>query len=120
MAWARRSATWRSRAEHSDRHFARYEPLAAILSWAESVCQRSKIVEAIRDRDISRQREGLVMKMLMILTSHDMLGNTGRKTGFWLKELAAPYFVFRGGFQNWRARRFATRKMQAACSSDWV
>jgi putative intracellular protease/amidase len=33
-------------------------------------------------------------KILMVLTSHDQLGNTGRKTGFWL-EGAAPYFVFR-------------------------
>jgi putative intracellular protease/amidase len=31
----------------------------------------------------------------MVLTSHDVLGNTGRKTGFWLEEFAAPYFVFR-------------------------
>ena len=35
------------------------------------------------------------MKILMALTSHDQLGNTGRKTGFWLEEFAAPYFVFR-------------------------
>jgi putative intracellular protease/amidase/predicted enzyme related to lactoylglutathione lyase len=35
------------------------------------------------------------MKIAMILTSHDQLGNTGRKTGFWLEEFAAPYFVFR-------------------------
>ncbi len=35
------------------------------------------------------------MKILMVLTSHDQLGNTGRKTGFWLEEFAAPYFVFR-------------------------
>ncbi len=34
------------------------------------------------------------MKILMVLTSHDQLGNTGRKTGFWLEEFAAPYFVF--------------------------
>ena len=34
------------------------------------------------------------MKVLMVLTSHDQLGNTGRKTGFWLEELAAPYYVF--------------------------
>jgi len=31
----------------------------------------------------------------MVLTSHDQLGNIGRKTGFWLEEFAAPYFVFR-------------------------
>jgi len=35
------------------------------------------------------------MKVLIVLTSHDQLGNTGRKTGFWLEELAAPYYVFR-------------------------
>ena len=35
------------------------------------------------------------MKILMVLTSHDILGDTGRKTGFWLEEFAAPYFVFR-------------------------
>jgi putative intracellular protease/amidase/catechol 2,3-dioxygenase-like lactoylglutathione lyase family enzyme len=34
------------------------------------------------------------MKILMILTSHDKLGDTGRKTGFWLEEFAAPYFTF--------------------------
>lgn len=34
------------------------------------------------------------MKVLMVLTSHDQLGNTGRKTGFWLEEFAAPYYVF--------------------------
>jgi len=35
------------------------------------------------------------MKILMILTSHDQLGNTGSKTGFWLEEFATPYFIFR-------------------------
>ncbi|TAJ72779.1 MAG: type 1 glutamine amidotransferase domain-containing protein [Phenylobacterium sp.] len=35
------------------------------------------------------------MKILMILTSHDKLGDTGRKTGFWLEEFAAPYYVFK-------------------------
>jgi putative intracellular protease/amidase len=35
------------------------------------------------------------MKILMVLTSHDKLGNTGRKTGFWLEEFAAPYLTFK-------------------------
>ncbi|MCW3171570.1 type 1 glutamine amidotransferase domain-containing protein [Shewanella subflava] len=35
------------------------------------------------------------MKVLMVLTSHDKLGDTGHKTGFWLEELAAPYYVFK-------------------------
>jgi len=35
------------------------------------------------------------MKILVVLTSHDQLGNTGKKTGFWLEEFAAPYYVFK-------------------------
>jgi len=35
------------------------------------------------------------MNMLMVITSHDRLGNTGKKTGFWLDEFAAPYYVFK-------------------------
>lgn len=35
------------------------------------------------------------MKILMVLTSHDKLGNTGKKTGFWLEEFASPYYVFK-------------------------
>ena len=35
------------------------------------------------------------MKILMVLTSHDTLGNTGKKTGFWLEEFAGPYYAFK-------------------------
>ena len=35
------------------------------------------------------------MNILMVLTSHDQLGDTGKKTGFWLEEFAAPYYVFK-------------------------
>lgn len=35
------------------------------------------------------------MKVALVLTSHDELGTTGRKTGFWLEELAAPYYLFK-------------------------
>ena len=35
------------------------------------------------------------MNILMVLTSHDQLGNTGKKTGFWLEEFASPYYVFK-------------------------
>ena len=35
------------------------------------------------------------MRILMVLTSHDELGSTGKKTGFWLEEFAAPYYVFK-------------------------
>lgn len=36
----------------------------------------------------------MAMKVLMVLTSHDTLGDTGKKTGFWLEEFAAPYYRF--------------------------
>ncbi len=35
------------------------------------------------------------MNILMVLTSHDKLGDTGKKTGFWLEEFAAPYYVLK-------------------------
>ena len=37
------------------------------------------------------------MNILMVLTSHDQLGDTGKKTGFWLEEFAAPYYVLKDG-----------------------
>ena len=42
--------------------------------------------------DADGNRKGGVMNVLVVLTSHDQLGNTGRPTGFWLEELAAPYY----------------------------
>jgi len=41
-----------------------------------------------------RSERSKIVKILMVLTSHDKLGNTGRKTGFWLEEFAAPYYTF--------------------------
>lgn len=38
---------------------------------------------------------GIEVNILMVLTSHDKLGETGKKTGFWLEEFAAPYYVFK-------------------------
>ena len=40
------------------------------------------------------------MKILMVLTSHDTLGDTAKKTGFWLEEFAAPYYVFKDAGAN--------------------
>ncbi len=37
------------------------------------------------------------MKIILVLTSHDKLGDTGRKTGFWLEEFATPYYIFKDG-----------------------
>jgi putative intracellular protease/amidase len=49
----------------------------------------------VRPDSTIAKTEETVMKVLMVITSHDQLGNTGRKTGFWLEELAAPYYVFK-------------------------
>jgi putative intracellular protease/amidase len=40
------------------------------------------------------------MNVLMVLTSHSQLGDTGKKTGFWLEEFAAPYYVFKDAGAN--------------------
>lgn len=40
------------------------------------------------------------MNILMVLTSHDQLGDTGNKTGFWLEEFAAPYYAFKDAGVN--------------------
>jgi hypothetical protein len=51
------------------------------------------------------------MKIPMALTSHDQFGDTGRKTGFWLEEFAAPYFVFRdAGVDLIRRHRCSRRR----------
>ena len=39
-------------------------------------------------------------KILIVLTSHDQLGDTGKKTGFWLEEFAAPYYTFKVSIQT--------------------
>jgi hypothetical protein len=45
------------------------------------------------------------MKIVMVLTSHDQLGNTDHKTGFWLEEFAAPYLVSGTHSCNFLAQR---------------
>jgi putative intracellular protease/amidase len=59
-----------------------------------STLEHVRSVESWAGRRSSEQRSNVV-KVLVVLTSHDQLGNTGRKTGFWLEELAAPYYVFK-------------------------
>ena len=72
------------------------------------------------------------MKVLMVLTSHDQLGNTGRKTGFWLEEMAAPADTgcMPAPDSNWLSRALSWRpgggqdpdKLEhcAACGKDYV
>src|SRR4051812_31717825 len=55
---------------------------------------RSRGSQSRRQHSLLNRREERKMKILMVFTSHDTLGSTGRKTGFWLEEGAAPYYVF--------------------------
>jgi putative intracellular protease/amidase len=52
-------------------------------------------MESFAARSTIMQWSGTMSKVLMVLTSHDRLGDTGKQTGFWLEEFAAPYYVLR-------------------------
>ncbi len=65
--------------------------IVAILNQAYTSCTLTQT-----QTELSRTKHTMetYMKVLMILTSHDQLGNTDEKTGFWLEEFAAPYYKF--------------------------
>jgi putative intracellular protease/amidase len=54
---------------------------------------RERPVSLARKRPNIIEKKGTSMKVLIVLTSHEDLGNTGKKTGFWLEEFAAPYYA---------------------------
>ena len=60
-------------------------------------CRRPPLTpEPRRSTDETARSDDMAKKkILMVLTSHDQLGDTGKKTGFWLEEFAAPYYVFK-------------------------
>jgi putative intracellular protease/amidase len=58
-------------------------------------CQRRRRKMRCPGGQSQERAKDINMKILMVLTSHDQLGETGRKTGFWLEEFAAPYFTFK-------------------------
>src|ERR1700688_2332509 len=43
----------------------------------------------------AEQRSKPEMRISIVLTSHDRLGDTGKKTGFWFDEFATPYYIFK-------------------------
>jgi hypothetical protein len=67
-----------------------YRPIVHFPSFRFDYSRRADSIGTLTTRNRRRN-----MKILTVLTSHDVLGNTGHKTGFWLEEFAAPYFVFR-------------------------
>ncbi len=58
--------------------------------------QSPKIIPLIRIYKRTLLQTSSSVKILIVTTSHDQLGNTGRKTGAWLEELAVPYYIFKG------------------------
>ena len=58
----------------------------------------------IQDNSFLTRRRG-VMKILIVLTSHDQLGNTGKKTSLWLEEFAAPYYLLKDAGASVKLKR---------------
>jgi hypothetical protein len=59
-----------------------------------SIASHDELTVALLQPLLCHAHPQIIMKVLFVLTSHDELGNTGKKTGFWLEEFAAPYVVF--------------------------
>ena len=60
------------------------------------------------------------MKVLMVLTSHAKLGDTGRTTGFWLEELAAPYYEFKDAMPDARGVSHANSAAYSPCRTNYL
>ncbi|WP_396144897.1 type 1 glutamine amidotransferase domain-containing protein [Flavobacterium sp.] len=68
----------------------KYIKLLVLLPLLFSSCKNQS--EENHKSQIKNQKEKVMKKVLFVVTSHDQLGNTGEKTGFWTEELAAPYY----------------------------
>lgn len=68
----------------------KYLKLLLLLPLLFSSCKNQS--EDNNTSQIKSQKEKVMKKVLFVVTSHDKLGNTGEKTGFWTEELAAPYY----------------------------
>lgn len=68
----------------------KYIKLLVLLPLLFSSCKNQS--EENNTSQIKNQKEKVMKKVLFVVTSHDQLGNTGEKTGFWTEELAAPYY----------------------------
>jgi hypothetical protein len=60
-------------------------------------CQENKSTNKSIDKEETANTEKItkMKKVLFILTSHDELGDTGKKTGFWIEEFASPYYFLK-------------------------
>lgn len=62
-----------------------------------SSCGNSKKENVVSEQEVSinKEKNNEMKNVLFVLTSHEDLGNTGRKTGFWIEEFAAPYYLLK-------------------------
>lgn len=68
----------------------KYIKLLVLLPLVFSSCKNQS--EDNNTTQVKNQKEKVMKKVLFVVTSHDKLGNTGEKTGFWTEEFAAPYY----------------------------
>lgn len=68
----------------------KYFNLIMVVSLVFAGCKNQS--EEKKTIDIETQKEKVMKKVLFVVTSHEKLGNTGEKTGYWTEELAAPYY----------------------------
>ncbi len=65
--------------------------ITLLSSWAIKADDESKLKD--HNTNVKTENNSKMKKVLFVLTSHEDLGNTGEKTGFWIEEFAAPYYV---------------------------
>src|SRR5512140_1426732 len=65
------------------------------IGTASSTAPVPKRIRTTNTSTAKRRNRRLAMRILIVLTSHDQLGDTGKKTGFWLEEFASPYYVLK-------------------------
>ena len=69
------------------------QAIVVVLSLMATVgCKESEASGTVSEgqRELKKEKK---MKVLFVLTSHDKLGDTGKKTGFWVEEFASPYYT---------------------------
>ncbi|SRX72410.1 type 1 glutamine amidotransferase domain-containing protein [Aequorivita antarctica] len=68
--------------------------LAVVIAAAVTSCG-NKQEDKTKNEVSNTLKEKTMKKVLFVLTSHSELGNTGEKTGFWIEEFAAPYYLLK-------------------------
>jgi len=86
--WTRKPSCLYYRGRHGDR-------TQLLFSSSKAFSTPNQRRESHQGWKTEAKDKEIFMKILMVLTSHDKLGDTGQKTGFWLEEFAAPYYAFK-------------------------